>query len=280
MHVIGDAILKKVKEELNVLGINCEDLILEKVSNEIYFYKCYCDEDIYVVKYYNCDNYQEIINRYKLMEKSGIIPLHFIVENRLVFYDSLCDSYLYRCLSEEDLNDTELIKNIYYFYKRVSDVFEYKEDEIFSKNNLVKIMNKFNLIQNESFVYIYNNFENIKLKINRYVKPCIINCFSLESLMVCRNSKNVFCTCFDNVKLGNEFSLFKSFCEYFNKGKNELLYEFEETFKEDEKVSSFIHQVFLDLLFSNDLNDAAKCSLNNVYNGLLMEKCKCLVEWY
>lgn len=271
-----DIVLKEVKKELDKMEINYEDVILEKINGEVYFYKCYCEDKDYIVKYYNCDNYNEILDRYKVVEKSGIVPICFVVGNRVVIYDGLCDSYNYRFMEEKDFECEEIVENIKAWNNKISSLFEVEEQELFSKNNLIKIMTKFNLFNNETFVYIYNNFDNIKLKVDRLVKTIFITNFSLDTLVICKNSKKVFGVSFDRFYVGNEISFLEELLDYFKGKEIGCLFKGYDAFSEEEKTASFIHQAFLDLYYCRNL----KGSFGEIGFGPLLENCKRLVEWF
>ena len=214
------------------------------------------------------------------MEEIGIVPLHFIVENRIVVYESLCDSYNYHFINQKDLEDEEIIRNIYAWYKKVGEVFKVKEDCAFSKNNLVKIMNKFNLFSNETFAYIYNNFDNIKLKIDRAVKPVMEITFSLEHLVVCKSNKKVFGVSFDRLKVGNQSTFINDILTGLKEENSRTFVERILGLSVEEKIACHIHELFVVLCYCTELNSEVKMALGEVYSGSLLIECKHFVEWY
>lgn len=280
--MINNGVINKAKGELAKLGFGDNiNLSIKEVGNDCYVF-AFCDENkVYEVRYYD-DNKKHLISNYVELEKYGITPFVYMVENSSVVYEN---DLFYKDLTISDLMDEEIVCNLANFYKRVHEIkCESIDKEIyFSKENLLKIINHFNLTNNECLVYLYNNAENVKLKIKRLQSCFVCSDFSLEYLAVLESGKKIFLKNLDCVKIGNKCDDLNFVCEFLSKENKNKFFDIYGEVRADELILSRVEKVVKDLLLACEEKSFpawTKSSLELIMNKSFLLDVKCLVEWY
>jgi len=265
----------KINGELSVLKI-CDDANLIHYSD---------NEKNLIIKYYNNDDNK--VNNYFIMEKYGIKTIDYDVKsNRLILFDDIEYSSKYRLANADDLKDERVIAGLAKWYKELHNFdscscMDYTS--YFTLDNLKKVINKFRLGNNETLLYIYNNFNNIKLKVDRLDKCLNYGEFSLKNMVVSKDYTEVFMVDFDNVCRGYRYNDIESIIKFIGEDNEILFFNKYGEIKEDEKIIGFVVSCVIGLYFAT-LDDKycekIKDVLENINNGKLLEFVRCLVNWY
>lgn len=280
-------VLNEVKNVLAKNGILCDgDLILVKVENELMMFNCSNGDDNYIVRYYSGEEGKEIVSKYLLMEKYGISKCCYIVENNMVVYKDFSDNGNLRVVDEFDLDNERVVEGIALLLKKIhslrsADCLKY--DDYFTKENLEKIMNKFSLCKDEALLYVYNNFDNIRLKFERASKTFILGGFSLERLVFCEDDNSVFVSDYDALKVGLRGEDLISILSLLKEEKRDVFKKAYGSVDEGELLVSYIVKIISNLYLAcleKEFPYWVKESLDCLCSGDFLQKAKLLVEWY
>lgn len=281
--MISRMVLNNVRNKLEQLGFeDVEDLFVSSVSDEVWTLKCYCKNKEYIIRFYNSLDGDKIASKYLVMEKFGIDNINHIVENNMVIFEQNEDEY--REVFENDLKDENVIKSLANWYKRLHSIenFGLKADDNFTKENILEISENFGLKKNESLVYIYNNFDNIKLKLSRLDKVVVLDCFSLEHLRISGFSKSVIVSNFDCLKIGNRYKDLRLIFNCLDEKSKNIFLSVYGKINEEEILLDRVYNVVVTLYLATrekEFPDWAKESLAALNDEKFLCDVKCLVEW-
>ena len=281
-------ILSKVKKELeNTQFRYVDDIMLVKVYDDEYVLRLYKEDKSYVLRYRENGFDKEFLCKYSLLGKYGINTVNYIVENNnMIIFEDVCDVNGYRSANKDDLNNFKIVESLAIWYKKLHSLsVDYCSCYVdyFTKENIEMIMNNLNFKKDKTIRYIYDNFDNIKLKQSRLNKSLLYGSFCLENLVVFDASLDVFMVDFDGVCFGNPYSDLKSVFEVLSEDGRKVFMDTYGDIKEDEIIIDYVVSNVEKLyLASKDsvFPDWAKDSLATVVDGTLLEYAKNLVEWY
>lgn len=286
--MFASMILSKVKKALeNTQFKYADDIMLVKVCDDEYILRLYKDNRVYILRYRENGFDKATLYKYSLLGKYGIDTINYIVENdNIIIYEDVYMMEGYRMANEDDLDNPKIIESLAVWYRKLHEFSEGCDScfvDYFTKDNLEEIMDKLNFKRDKTLCYIYDNFENIKLKYSRLNKCLLYGAFCLENLVVLENSSKVFMINFDGVSLGNRYSDLKSVFEVLNEDKIKAFMENYGEVKEDEIIVDYVVSNVERLYLASKEShfpDYAKDSLASVADGTLLEYAKNLVEWY
>ena len=173
-------IISSVKKELEKINFKYDDIFLIKIKNDKYILEICEDESSYLV-IYSEKNTKKYLDNYLLLIENGVKMADIInhTESLIVFENNVS----YRFVGNEIMNDT-LVNVLKDWYESVHEVnvncFE-DYNNCFNLSNIKTMMNKLNLYNNQAMCYIYSNFDNIKLKLDRLTKGILYFCSSLNN---------------------------------------------------------------------------------------------------
>lgn len=256
-----------------------------KVFDDTSLIRYICGDDSYIIKYYN--SRCERINNYLIMEKYGIGTEWYCVKSdKIIIFKDIEDSLMYRFVKEDDLANEKVIEKLANLYKKLhsfsdDNCFDYLS--CFTKGNLVKIINKFKFDSDKTFLYIYNNFDNIKLKCERAYKCFVNGGFSLEKLVVSNDFEEIFFIDFDDLGNGNRCMDLNELFEKFDSKNKDLFLKCYGDVKVEEFIINSVVSSFYALYLATingKLDYGVRCVLDDIRSGKLYETVTGLVNWY
>ncbi len=278
------SVVNKVKKELDYIGFEYDgDVNAIEIRDDVSLFKICDEENFYLVRYYE-DN-SDVLWKYKLLEKYGIETGRVNVESsKIIALLDLQYSEEYRVGNKEELNNEKVVKCLARWYKKLHlvDVEKRNFRFNFDRNCLIRIMNKLRLQDDETLVYIYNNFDNIKLKYERINKSFVIGKFSLDSLGVLNNCEKIIISDLQGLSVGNRYSDIRLFIDCLNLDMRDVFFSEYGEVNEDEIIIDEVMSVIENLYEAckeSSFPVWANQSLVKVHNKDLLKSVKRLVEW-
>jgi len=280
-------ITSEVRKELNKINFKFNgDVNLLKIIDDICVLRVFDKEISYIVRYYKGNSkVNEFV--YEDLEKYGIKSInYYVVNSNLIIHEDVDDNEDYIRASKDDLKDVRVIAGLAKWYKKLhsfrdSNILDYAK--YFTLENLKKVMRKFNLSNNETLLYIGNNFDNINLKARRVNKCLTYGDFSLDNLVISKDYKDVFLFNFDNIRMGNRCSDINSVLNCLDDKSKELFMSEYGTVSNEEFVVDYVVSSVVELFLATKetfFPEWIKSTLEGIHNGELLKQSKCLVEWY
>lgn len=278
------SMVAKVWKELELIGFSVAgELSLVKMENNIWVFRLEENDESYLVKYYEVNDVRKIVEFCKELENLGIVS-SFVVgnSNKIIVYKELTNCWR---ISEDDLKKEGVIEKLGKWYRTIHSVSNLSVDnynDYFSLNSIKVIVEKFNLGRNPAIMYIYSNFDNIKLKLERLEKSVLYGKFSLEDVMV-SSSEGVFILNFDNLMYGYRSADLNLVLESMDeKQGRKFLKAYGEVSKDELIIGKVVGCVINLYLASKEKRFPSwgRKSLEMVNDGKLLELAKILVEWY
>lgn len=278
-------IINEVKGELRKINFKVDELFVLKIEEDKCLLNALEGDRSYIVHYYEggCSN---IVNRYDEFTKYGIkLVEHVASTDKIIIYLDIDCCEEYRRITKDDLRDERIVISIAKLMKnvhRINDLLLVNYSEYFSLNNLIYIMEKFNLKKDPCLCYIYDNFSNIKLKLDRLDKGAIIDELEFENLVVSKENHEVLLSNVVNVKSAYLYKDVADFLKYIDKGFHEVFIKSSGNFSDIDKVIDYVVSTIVEL-YLYAINES-KCTYINDYikrisSGELLKFSKSLVEW-
>lgn len=280
-------ITSEVRRELSKINFKFDgELTLLRIIDDICVLRVYDKDTSYIVRYYRGnDKANELV--YEDLVKYGIKTIdYYVVNSNLVIHEDIEDNDDYIRASKDDLRDERVVVGLAKWYKKLhslsdDDIFDCTK--YFSLLNLKKIMNKFNLYNNETLLYIGNNFDNINLKTKRVKKCLTYGDFSLDNLVISRDYKEVFLFNFDGIRMGNRCGDIFSVLQHLDDKEKEIFECEYGVVSNEEFVINYVVSSVIKLFLATKetfFPEWVKSTLESIHNGELLKMAKCLVEWY
>lgn len=277
--MVGRKIIGEVKKELNSINFAFDEISLLNMSDSVLVLSIEYRNDSYIINYY-VDGCKCVIDRYKEFTKNGIKMVNILAyTDKIIIYPDFYCGNEYRKLEKDDLKDDN-IKNS--MVKMCGDIFKIEGllamdyCDKFNKETLIYLMNKFDWSNNEGLCYIYTNFENIKLKLDRLEKGLVIKEFNVKNFVVSLENKEVFM--YGMVDLEKAY-LYRGVSDIYKIVGEEMF----DGISDVDRIVDFIVRCVVDiyLYVTKEKNiDNINEYIERVVNGELYKKCKTLVEWY
>lgn len=284
--MITRIITSKVRKELEKLNFQINgELMPYKVCGDIWFLKIYEENKSYVVKY-DDSNQCKFDKEKELLEKYGIKTIQYVVcGSNIILYEDIEQSEKYRFANKDDLNNDKVIFKLAKWYKLLHDIKNNSNNicDYFTLFNLKQTMKKLNVVNNEAFMYICNNYDNIKLKIDRLQKCFVYGGFSLENVVVSKDFDELFMINFDNKKYGYRYFDIKEILLQLNQEKKNVFIKNYGKINEDEIAVDNFLSTYLKLYFAAEESVFPSCArkeIDSLYDGKFLKCVKSLVEWY
>ena len=280
-------LIGEVRKELNKLGPKFSgELQVVKIKEGVKIFRLENEETSYIVKYYDDIDMQRILSNLQTLLISGIkIDVVASTDNVLISEDY--EMHLgYRRLTQEDLNDEEIVKNIARWYKIfhlvcIDDVYDY--NNYFSLRNINTIIETLNLKRNAFFSYIIANFDNIKLKLNRIKKTVLYRNFSLENVMISCDNSDLFFTGLDTIYIGYRYNDIDNVLENIDKKYHPIFMQEYGTVSDDEIIINEVVGTVISLYFATKEKIFplwGKKYLEKINDKKILETAKAVVNWY
>lgn len=276
----------KVKNELNKMNFRYDDVSLVRMKEDVYELKLYCCNEIYHVKYYE-KGCSEFIKCYKEMEKYGIKAAELVgFSQNLIIYEDYEDMDRYCSVTLENFNDEDFVVRLGKWYKKFhsfDSLFLIDNREVFNKENIRLVMEKYKLGNNKALLYITNNYDNIKLKLDRVQKCVVIGDFNLDEWIISKETKEIIFKDLNKVYVGYKHIDIKKILGFLSDDKKEVFIREVGGYSKEEEAIDLVVSCINTLILSLDENVFpfwAKRSLEMVNSGELLENAKNLVEWY
>lgn len=285
--MFAEIITSKVRKELEKMNFYYSWEILPlKVVDDIWTLNIYKQDKTFIVRYYDFNDSWYYINKYLILEKYGIkIPKIITYSNKLIIFEDYNDFNKYEKLNNENITN-ENIEKISEWYKNLHSNFQesiinYKE--YFNISNINKIMKRYNLQYNKNLKYIYDNFYNINLKLSKLKNSFVLNDFSLDNLLVSKESGKIICNKCDNFGSGFCYMDICKIKENLSKENFDIFVSKYGNISEDERVIGEVVSKIIDLYLSiNDevISLRTRKILDEIVSDKFANKIKSIVEWY
>lgn len=277
------SMVSKVWNELEFIGFNMEgELCLVKMANNIWTFRLEENGTSYVIKYYEDKNVNEMVKMWEELENVGVVGASVVGSSDKIIVFKEFD---YRLATIEDFKDEGFISRLADFYRRIHSVSNLglsEYNDYFSLNNIRAVINKFNLGSNLGMIYIYNNFENIKLKLDRVKKCVLYGTFSLEDICVCSDGR-VAALSIDYLKYGYRSADLIMAMENIEERQRKIFLKSYGEVREDELIVGKVVGCMITLYLATKERSFplwAGKSVEMINNGSLLRLAKNLVEWY
>lgn len=279
-------IISNVRNELNKINFKIDDLYVEKINDNMSFLNASKGEDRFFIEYYN-EGCSYILERYSEFTKYGINMVKILgFTDKIIIYPDVSDSSIYRRIEKYDFMDKTIVFSVAKLYKSLSDIkdmalFDYSD--LFNKNSIKFVMSYFNWNNDKTMVYIYNNLDNIKLKLDRLNKGVIIKGFPLNNLVVSKENKEVYLFGLMNLERSYCYKSIREILNYIDyNNHNDFLNQIGGLTNTDKLVDYVVDSIMELYWYAVDksTNENISDYIERVNSGKLLEICKTLVEWY
>lgn len=280
--MISRKIISEVKRELNSINFSYDEVFILNISDNVAILNIEYNQESYIVNYYE-DGCVNVVERYCEFTKNGINMLKILAHtDKIVVYPDFYCGNEYRRLKMEDLEDGSIISSIAKIYKNVFEfngilAKDYCYD--FSKESLRYIMDRFDWSNNDGLCYIYSNFDNIKLKLDRLKKGLIIKKFNIDNFVVSLENKGVFACGVLNVEKAYLYKGLHELSKIIDVSMLDVFDDVLDVEKVIDFVVSCVVEIYLYVTKQSEIGNINEY-IDRVVSGELYRKSKILVEWY
>ena len=279
-------IIGNVRNELNKINFKVDDIYVEKITDSMSFLNASKGEEKFFIQYYN-EGCSYVLERYKEFTKYGINMVDILAfTDRMIVYPDVSDNSLYRRLEEYDFMDENVVFSIAKLYKKLADINDiilYDYTDLFNENCIKVVMSYFNWNNDRTMAYIYDNFSNIKLKLNRLKTGIVFKKFDLNNMVVSKENKEVYLANLMNVEKCYCYKGIRETLGYINyKYRDDFIKNIGDFTRTDELVDYIVTSVVELYLYAinENMDDRVSDYIERVNSGQLLEYSKTLVEWY
>ncbi|MBO5947472.1 hypothetical protein J6Q66_01395, partial [bacterium] len=186
----------------------------------------------------------------------------------------------------EDLKNENIIRSLARWLKnlhRINDLDLKNYKDCFCVSNLNAMIEKFNLRSNLFLKYILNNFDNIKLKLDRSIKGVCCNVFNLENAVVSKEKTKIFVNNIDDLCYGfvaNDINVVMGFLD--DEGAKIFIDEYGKIEEIERLLNEVVGCVIALIISGKESGFPIWCSkyLAMINEEKMLDKAKLLVEWY
>ena len=279
-------IISNVRKELGKINFPVDDIYVEKVNEGVAVLNASNGEKRFVIEYYE-DGCSSLVERYSNFTKFGIRVVEFVkFSDKIIIYSDVSENSAYRLLEENDFMDKNIVLGIASLYKKlasISDVFMCDYNELFNEKSIKLVMDYFNWNSDKTMSYICNNFNNIKLKLNRIKSGVCVRKFNLNNMVVSKENNEICLSNLMNIHRCYCYKEIREILRYINEeNRRDFIREIGCFTKEDELLDyivSSVVELYLCAIGENSVESSHEY-IERVSSGKLFECSKTLVEWY
>ena len=279
-------IISNVRSELNKINFKVDDIYVEKITDNRSFLNASKGEEKFFIEYYN-EGCFSVLERYKEFTKYGIKMVEILAfTDKIIIRPDMSDNSTYRRIEKHDFMGENVVFSVAKLYKSLADIQDinlYDYNNLFNKNNLKFVMNYYKWNSDKTMGYIYDNFDNIKLKLDRLQKGVILKKLDLNNLVVSKENNEVYLFNFMDLERCYCYKSVREILGYIDdKYRDDFIKQIGDFTYTDELVDYIVTSVIELYLYASNKNSYGNIGdyIESVSNGRLLESCKSLVEWY
>lgn len=204
-----------IHDELNKLGIACDSFSVLQDKDGITISRITSDENSFVIKCFQKDEYKRELKNYQLLASLGIPTIRVIAatDSALLLEDIAC-SATYRLGVEEDMSDPEVAHQIAIWYKQLHSqgygyVYQhgesmYDEADFFTLENIACIKEKTGTLNLPAWVMLEQNYAAINDLLRKARRTITYNDFYYTNMVVAKDKSSALM--FDYNLLGKGYA--------------------------------------------------------------------------
>ena len=280
-------IIRNVREELKCIELPYNgEVNIFKMKDDIVFVNFEGSENKYFIEYSVNGSLGSKYNNKLIMENNGIKTGVIKGSENIIVYEDYVYGDDYRVANEEDFKSEVFVKYLAKWYKKFHSIKDLKGGnyfDCFCKENILKVKEKYNLVNNKFIEYVERNFDNINLKFRRTKNCFAVSDISMKNIVVSKKNPELLVIDFNEVNKGNCSMDITSVFKFLDEEMQKVFYEeygiiSEEEFVVTDVVMSLV-KLFLLIETQNNVSEISDC-LNAVTSEKMYEKVKLLVNWY
>ena len=280
-------IIRDVREELKRIELPYNgEINIFKMNGDIVLVNFEGNENNYFIEYSNKGNLGGKYRNKLILENNGIKTGVIKGSENIIVYEDYIYGDEYRPANEEDFKNEDFIRSLAKWYKNfhsIKDLNGYNYFDCFCKENIRKVKEKYNLINNKFIEYVERNFDNINLKFRRTKDCFVVLDISMKNIVVSKKNPGLLIIDFNDVNKGNRSMDIISIFKFLDEKMQKVFYEEYELISEEEFVVNDVvmclAKLFLAIETPNKVTGISDC-LNFVVSEKMYEKAKLLVNWY
>ena len=273
--------------ELQMLGISKAKVTdIEEIRNKagIYLYRIEYDNNFYVLKYFENEDYRREIENYRVLKWLEVPTVKVIgFTDKSILLEDINKSDEYRLGVKEDLSDTERAKVLAKWYIKLHEQGAryiasgqgksfYRETDCITTENIEMVKRNTNTEDNEVWNLILSNFDLIIDKISSGEETLTYNDFYWTNLAVGRDGKKAAMFDYNFLGIGFKYNDIRNVCSSLSKEAGKAFTEAYGTIDEREKVIDEGISILINLIFAcrkPELPDWAQESIDDIHSGRL-----------
>lgn len=280
-------IIGKVRKELNNMNfIYGYEILPMKIENDIWSLKIFKLNKSFIVKYFDKVDAENYVHKYLMMEKYGILmPKIIKYSNKLIIFEDYSDNSAFEKVDLANASIDQIVSVARWYKKlhslKIDGFRDYRD--YFTLENIYKVMNRYNLKSNVALELVCSNFSNINLKLRRLDGCLVLNDFSLDNLVISRESDKVMVSKFDDVIYGCSCIDIHGIKEILDDEKYALFMSEYGIVKEDEEVVGDVVFKIINLYLSIDEENVSSKNmkiLDEFVTQNFKNKIESIIEWY
>lgn len=252
----------------------------------IHVYRVTSNNDSYILKYFENNNYAREIDNYKILNHVGVKTMDVIAyTDKSMLLEDIATSKVYRLANSDDLKSPDVARNIAKWYKDLHTKGEnltglsdlYCETDEITKDNIIILKEKSELENNKIWSLILDNIDDIKRLITKCPQTLNYNDFYWTNLIVAKDMTNAFMFDYNLLGRGYRYSDIRNVCYSLSTNARKAFMEEYGSFDEKEKIIDDCVSILFVLISAfrkQKFPSWAKESLELLKNGGLYDRTK------
>ena len=262
------------------------ELSVVKARGDTYFFRIEKEDISHIVRYCESGNARDLIKDWLVLAEYGIETGILQYSDYVIVYKDYALSGFHKSVKIDDFFDENFVRNIAKWYRKIHSIGDERirnRKDYFTSENILGLIKEYNLETNEFLNYVLKNYDNIKLKLNRY-KLCLnVGKLDVGNLFSSRDDSYSFAVAMDEMCLGFKFEDIGLILEMIDEEfKDIFMEEYGEIAEEDILLSKVVGTII-------NLCVGIKCKklpedidryIDLINRQELLESARVLVEWY